>query len=138
MQTYCAETREQAFEDVRGPLDIVARLGAELFLPWAEQPSSTPESYKYLVNQVSAGEDTRAGQNAAGATAEDRARDGLIAVGDPDDILKLFKTYEELGVDQIMTWVQFGGLSHEKIMKSMRLLSEHVLPKLGVKAAVGV
>jgi alkanesulfonate monooxygenase SsuD/methylene tetrahydromethanopterin reductase-like flavin-dependent oxidoreductase (luciferase family) len=136
MQTYCAETREQAFEDVRGPLDVVARLGAELFLPWAEQPASTPDSYKYLVAQASSGEDTRAGQNVRALTAEDRARDGLIAVGDPDDILKLFKTYEEMGVDQIMTWVQFGGLPHEKIMKSMRLMAEHVLPKLGVKVAV--
>jgi hypothetical protein len=29
----------------------------------------------------------------------------------------------------MMTWVQFGGLAHEKITKSMRLLADQVLPK---------
>jgi alkanesulfonate monooxygenase SsuD/methylene tetrahydromethanopterin reductase-like flavin-dependent oxidoreductase (luciferase family) len=136
IQTYCAETREQAYEDVRGPLDVVAALGAELSLPWAaEAPSAATDSYKYLVDQVKAAvEDTRAGANVAGQTVEERARDGLIAVGDPDDIIRLFKTYEEMGADQMMTWVQFGGLPHEKIVKSMKLLGEHVLPKFGAVA----
>jgi alkanesulfonate monooxygenase SsuD/methylene tetrahydromethanopterin reductase-like flavin-dependent oxidoreductase (luciferase family) len=128
IQTYCAETREQAFAEVREAMDTVARLGAELFLPWAEQ---TTESYKYLTATATAGQDTRAGQNAAAQTLEQRAQDGLVAVGDPDDIARLFSQYQDLGADQMMTWVQFGGLPHEKIMNSMNLLGKHVLPKFG-------
>ena len=37
---------------------------------------------------------------------------------------------KSMGVDQVMTWVQFGGLPHDKIMESMRLMGEQVLPKL--------
>jgi hypothetical protein len=37
IQTYCAETRQQAFDDVREALDNTARIGAELFLPWAQE-----------------------------------------------------------------------------------------------------
>jgi alkanesulfonate monooxygenase SsuD/methylene tetrahydromethanopterin reductase-like flavin-dependent oxidoreductase (luciferase family) len=129
IQTYCAETRQQAFDDVREALDNTARIGAELFLPWAQEaPTRTYESYKYLQQQP-AGQDSRAGQNAAAQTVEQRAGDGLIAVGDPDDIVALFKQYQEMGADQMMTWVQFGGLAHEKITKSMRLLADQVLPK---------
>ena len=131
IQAYCAETREQAYDDVREALDVVARLGGELFLPWAEQPQT--ESYKYLVNQASAGEDSRAGDNRAALTVEDRAAARLIAVGDPDDLVGLFKTYEEMGVDQMLTWVQFGGLPHEKITKSMRLMADQVFPKFGIR-----
>ena len=29
-----------------------------------------------------------------------------------------------------MTWVQFGGLPHDKIMESVRLMGEQVLPKI--------
>jgi alkanesulfonate monooxygenase SsuD/methylene tetrahydromethanopterin reductase-like flavin-dependent oxidoreductase (luciferase family) len=134
IQTYCAETREQAFADVQVPLETTARIGAQLFLPWAQEaPTRTYETYRYLVDQMRAGQEGRAGQNAAGQSVEERARDGLIAVGDPDDIVQLFKAYEEMGADQLMTWVQFGGLPHEKIVKSMELLAEHVLPKFGVR-----
>jgi alkanesulfonate monooxygenase SsuD/methylene tetrahydromethanopterin reductase-like flavin-dependent oxidoreductase (luciferase family) len=132
IQTYCAETREQAYEDVRAPLDTVAQLGLDLALPWAQEaPTHTYASYKYLVDQMEAAAANRAGDNPAGQSVEERAADGMVAIGDPDDIIRLFKTYEEMGADQMMTWVQFGGLPHEKIVKSMKLLAEHVLPKFG-------
>jgi hypothetical protein len=35
-----------------------------------------------------------------------------------------------MGVDQMLTWVQFGGLEHGKIMKSMQLIGKHVIPEL--------
>lgn len=130
IQTYCAETREQAFAEVREAIETVTRLGAELFLPWAQQPAA-PASYQYLATRVSAGQNVRAGQNAAAQTLEERAADGLIAVGDPDDIARLFRQYQDLGADQMMTWVQFGGLPHEKIVQSMKLLGAHVLPQFG-------
>ena len=38
----------------------------------------------------------------------------------------------------MMTWVQFGGLPHQKVTKSMRLLGEPALPKFGAKPLAGV
>jgi len=123
IQTYCAETHEQAVADVTKPLDVVAQLGAELFLPWAEKGHERKaESYKYLTQQARAG--------AMAGDVEQRIRDGIIAVGTPAEILKLFRTYREMGVDQMLTWVQFGGLEHSKITRSMELIGKHVLPEL--------
>ena len=44
--------------------------------------------------------------------------------------MKLFRTYREMGVDQMLTWVQFGGLEHSKIMRSMELIGKHVITEL--------
>jgi len=128
IQAYCAETREQAIEDVTGPLDVAAKIGAELVLPWAQKGSERKaESYKYLLEQ-----NTRAGVNTNADLPDvaQRAHDGVIAVGTPQDLIKVFRKYQEMGVDQMMTWVQFGGLEHKKIMRSMEMIGKHVLPEL--------
>ncbi|MDB5108138.1 MAG: Luciferase-like monooxygenase, partial [Candidatus Binatus sp.] len=125
IQTYCAESHEDAVQDVTQPLEIVAQLAAELFLPWAEKGRERKaESYKYLTQQPQ----TRAGADAG--SVEQRIRDGVIAVGTPDEIVKLFRRYRDMGVDQMLTWVQFGGLDHAKIMRSMELIGKRVIPEL--------
>ena len=80
-------------------------------------------SYRYLTEQ------SRTGAAAPEPVAE-RARKGVLAIGTPDDLVETIKRYESMGVDQVMTWVQFGGLPHDRIMESMRLMGEQVLPKL--------
>jgi len=127
IQTYCAESHEQAVRDVSKPLDVVAQLAAELFLPWAEKGRERKaETYKYLAEQQQAA--IRAGANVS--DVEQRTRDGVIAVGTPDELVKLFRKYRDMGVDQMLTWVQFGGLEHSKIMQSMELIGKYVLPEL--------
>jgi alkanesulfonate monooxygenase SsuD/methylene tetrahydromethanopterin reductase-like flavin-dependent oxidoreductase (luciferase family) len=127
IQTYCAPTREQAYADVTTPLETVARLSAKLYLPWAEKaPDQVAESYRYLTARPAG--DTRAG--AATGDVAQRAADGLIAIGTPDDLLKLFRTYRDMGVDQMLMWIQFGGLEHAKIMQSLEMIGKHVIPEL--------
>ena len=76
------------------------------------------------------GDDTARTGAAAPESVAERARKGVLAIGTPDDLVETIKRYESMGVDQVMTWVQFGGLPHDKIMESMRLMGEQVLPKL--------
>jgi hypothetical protein len=38
--------------------------------------------------------------------------------------------YHELGVDQLICYVQFGHLPHESIMKTIELLGTEIIPKL--------
>jgi hypothetical protein len=38
--------------------------------------------------------------------------------------------YEELGVDELICYVQFGRLPHESIMKTIQILGEEIIPKL--------
>jgi hypothetical protein len=38
--------------------------------------------------------------------------------------------YEELGVDQLICYVQFGHLPHESVMRTIELLGSEIIPEL--------
>ena len=63
----------------------------------------------------------------------------MIVVGDPEQCYRKMLKYAELGVDQLICYVQFGYLPHESVMKTIELLGKEVLPALakeGVQATV--
>lgn len=51
-----------------------------------------------------------------------------VVIGDPDTCRAKMKRFEEVGVDRLLCLHQFGGLSHDDAMNSIRLLGEEVLP----------
>jgi alkanesulfonate monooxygenase SsuD/methylene tetrahydromethanopterin reductase-like flavin-dependent oxidoreductase (luciferase family) len=54
----------------------------------------------------------------------------MIIVGDPDMCLEKMIRYQELGVEQLICYVQFGYLKHEAIMRTIELLGKHIIPEL--------
>jgi alkanesulfonate monooxygenase SsuD/methylene tetrahydromethanopterin reductase-like flavin-dependent oxidoreductase (luciferase family) len=54
----------------------------------------------------------------------------MIIVGDPDQCFEKMVKYHELGVDQLICYVQFGYLPHESIMRTIELLGKEIIPKL--------
>ena len=54
----------------------------------------------------------------------------MIVVGDPDQCLTKMRRYEELGVDQLICYVQFGHLEHESILRTIELLGTELIPQL--------
>lgn len=54
----------------------------------------------------------------------------MIIIGTPEMCLEKIIRYEEAGVDQLLCYVQFGTLPHEKVMRSLELLGTQVIPKL--------
>jgi hypothetical protein len=63
----------------------------------------------------------------------------MIIVGDPDQCVQKMLRYADLGVDELICYVQFGYLSHESVMRTIELLGTHVIPELqrrGVTAEV--
>jgi alkanesulfonate monooxygenase SsuD/methylene tetrahydromethanopterin reductase-like flavin-dependent oxidoreductase (luciferase family) len=54
----------------------------------------------------------------------------MIIVGDPETCVEKMVKYAELGVDQLICYVQFGYLSHESIMHTIELLGTKVIPEL--------
>jgi alkanesulfonate monooxygenase SsuD/methylene tetrahydromethanopterin reductase-like flavin-dependent oxidoreductase (luciferase family) len=54
----------------------------------------------------------------------------MIVVGDPEQCLEKMLKYHELGVDQLICYVQFGYLPHESVMKTIELLGTELIPKL--------
>ena len=56
----------------------------------------------------------------------------MIVVGDPERCFEKMKHYADLGVDQLICYVQFGYHSDESVMKTIELLGKEVLPELEV------
>jgi alkanesulfonate monooxygenase SsuD/methylene tetrahydromethanopterin reductase-like flavin-dependent oxidoreductase (luciferase family) len=56
------------------------------------------------------------------------AQDSLI-VGSPDTCRKKLRAYAGLGIDRMMCLQQIGGIPHEKVLKSIRLIGE-LIPEL--------
>jgi alkanesulfonate monooxygenase SsuD/methylene tetrahydromethanopterin reductase-like flavin-dependent oxidoreductase (luciferase family) len=54
----------------------------------------------------------------------------MIIVGTAEECLRKIQRYEEAGVDQLLCYVQFGDLPHDKVMRTLELLSTRVMPHL--------
>jgi alkanesulfonate monooxygenase SsuD/methylene tetrahydromethanopterin reductase-like flavin-dependent oxidoreductase (luciferase family) len=54
----------------------------------------------------------------------------LIACGDPSEIIRVARLYEEAGLTDFLAITNFGGMPHARVQNSMRLLGEHVVPAL--------
>jgi alkanesulfonate monooxygenase SsuD/methylene tetrahydromethanopterin reductase-like flavin-dependent oxidoreductase (luciferase family) len=57
-------------------------------------------------------------------------QEDMIIIGQPEECLRKILRYEEAGVDQLLCYMQFGDLPHDKVMRSIELLAAHVIPKL--------
>lgn len=53
---------------------------------------------------------------------------GTYCIGDPDACIRTIRKYEEAGVDQIICFMQAGRIPHAKIMRSIELFGEKVIP----------
>jgi alkanesulfonate monooxygenase SsuD/methylene tetrahydromethanopterin reductase-like flavin-dependent oxidoreductase (luciferase family) len=56
------------------------------------------------------------------------------AVGTPDQIRELLRTYEEVGIDQVIFVSQAGRNRHEHICESMELFATEVMPEFAARA----
>jgi alkanesulfonate monooxygenase SsuD/methylene tetrahydromethanopterin reductase-like flavin-dependent oxidoreductase (luciferase family) len=54
----------------------------------------------------------------------------MIIVGTAEECLRKIERYEAAGVDQLLCYVQFGTLPHEKVMRCLELLGTEVIPQL--------
>ena len=108
--------REAVLWYVRKGFELVSSVAAA---------SQTDESYKYLK--------TASKFDPAKFTTDyyDFLKDGdLIAVGTPDEAVRVASRYRELGADQVLFFLQYGGILHEKIMKSIDLIGRHALAEI--------
>ncbi|MEW9855122.1 LLM class flavin-dependent oxidoreductase [Novosphingobium sp. M1R2S20] len=65
-------------------------------------------------------------------------REDMVIVGTPEECLEKLLRYEEIGVDQLLCYVNFGYLPHDAIMKSIELLGTRVIPELKKRGSSGL
>jgi alkanesulfonate monooxygenase SsuD/methylene tetrahydromethanopterin reductase-like flavin-dependent oxidoreductase (luciferase family) len=61
-------------------------------------------------------------------TWDDLVRETL-AFGSPDTVARHIAYMRELGVGQVLCWMNFGGLPQDKIRRSMELFAREVMPR---------
>jgi alkanesulfonate monooxygenase SsuD/methylene tetrahydromethanopterin reductase-like flavin-dependent oxidoreductase (luciferase family) len=120
---HCADTMEQCDEDgiwesVRWWYTNLAEFTIEWELPHLPQEEKD-KAFPLLKPMMNGEIDTQAFSDA-----------DMIIVGDPDRCYEKMVKYAELGIDQLICYVQFGYLSHESIMKTIELLGTQVLPEI--------
>ena len=52
-----------------------------------------------------------------------------VIVGDPEQVLETCKAYEEAGVDLLLCLMNPHDVAHDKVMQTIELMGEHVIPK---------
>ena len=53
----------------------------------------------------------------------------LIAFGSPDDVARVAQRYADAGLTHFLAISNFGGLAHERVLRSMELIAKHVMPR---------
>ncbi|MFI8343672.1 LLM class flavin-dependent oxidoreductase [Streptomyces sp. NPDC085639] len=54
----------------------------------------------------------------------------MILIGDAETIVGKAKRYADLGVDQLICYVQWGYLEHREILRTIEILGKEVIPEL--------
>ena len=112
-EAYVAEESERAWEEAREPM----LYNYQEYLDWGHLVDDEGRPVK------------------RGAEAMENLRRRFI-VGSPSDCIRQIRRYqEELGTTSIHFRIQFPGLDHGKILNSIRLLGEEVLPHFQRPAA---
>jgi alkanesulfonate monooxygenase SsuD/methylene tetrahydromethanopterin reductase-like flavin-dependent oxidoreductase (luciferase family) len=132
-RVHVAESDDQAVEDVIGPLQWYTVVGARVhrrsiaehrdprtgqqILPSAPQRGSLPDGSAAAGDAPSREEILR------------RSEGGMIA-GSPATVLNRLRELDELGLGQLIAWMNLGNMPYQKVRRSMELLAAKVLPQL--------
>lgn len=95
---------------------------AEFTLAW-EAPNLSPEERAAVFPLLEA-------SIAGTVDVQNYIDQDMIIVGTPEQCLEKIIRYDEAGVDQLLCYVQFGTLPHEKVMRGLELLGTKVIPEL--------
>jgi alkanesulfonate monooxygenase SsuD/methylene tetrahydromethanopterin reductase-like flavin-dependent oxidoreductase (luciferase family) len=118
-QVYVAEDEESARRD---PQECAMWYWEQLgkLLP-SEAQGPVPDSYRQYTKTSRYVRDLR----------YDYLLEHGVNFGTPEQVAaKLRRLRDELGVTHYIGWFNFGGLPHEKVVRSMRLFAERVMPEL--------
>jgi alkanesulfonate monooxygenase SsuD/methylene tetrahydromethanopterin reductase-like flavin-dependent oxidoreductase (luciferase family) len=120
---HCVDDWDQAVHDyLWDSISWWYRHLAEFTLQW-EAPNLSPEEQAEvfpLLQGILAGE----------VDVQKYIDEDMIVVGTPEQCLEKIIRYDEAGVDQLLCYVQFGRVPHEKVMRGLELLGTRVIPEL--------
>lgn len=128
VMTYVAETSQQALADFRDAVMWYYRTFAKYIAP----PQGAVKSYEMYA---------AARDRLATAEWESIVHSGSVVCGSPDQVAERMAQIHELcGITHYLAWTRIGGLAHAKVLRSMELMRDRVMPQvrhLGEPSAAG-
>lgn len=120
MMVYVAETMEQARDEFREAVIWYYRTIAKYVAPkQGDEPIKTYEMYTSFRDLASA------------VSWEALMEREAVVCGEPDYVAeKLEELQQVYGFTDLLCWTRLGGLDHRKVLKSMELMRDKVIPKL--------
>jgi alkanesulfonate monooxygenase SsuD/methylene tetrahydromethanopterin reductase-like flavin-dependent oxidoreductase (luciferase family) len=107
------DTREKGVEAARWFMQKVV----EILIGLRES-----ESYDYLRGMIDMDHQPK------DASFDDLDNHPLIVTGDPERCIRKLEKIQSYGADQFICFHQFGGLDHDRIMESIQLFGEEIIP----------
>jgi hypothetical protein len=94
-----------------------------LYAPWIN--GKPPKSYEYAMQECKNFYDGWSSD----ITHEKIVQGGGACIGGLETCLKVITDLAEAGVDEVLLHMQVHGTPHDKVMQSIRLFSEKIMPK---------
>jgi alkanesulfonate monooxygenase SsuD/methylene tetrahydromethanopterin reductase-like flavin-dependent oxidoreductase (luciferase family) len=116
LNVHVGPVRDRAIETVRDAHDEFIRFLAPYgrFTSYLEPDGATPKPFGYRPE------------------VEDSIEQRIMAIGSVDDVVDVIGAYrEELGLEHLVVFPEFPGLTREQIDEQLHLVAEEVLPRLG-------
>jgi len=122
---HCAETDEQAMLDGAAAAAAWYTVTALNFFEAADafvenlarEANDAPTEAKLLIGRILQGEKVSDDEVFTVLSAQDS-----LIVGSPETCRRKLKAYADLGIDRMMCLQQMGGIGHEEVMESIRLV----------------
>jgi len=119
-----APTDEEAIEYGKPGADFFAESIATLFIPWGKKKDA-PESYQYYVSLAQMAE-RRLRER---PSFEEQFESGALCMGSVERCRRVVERYAATGVDQLIVMCQVARIPHEKVMQTIRLFGEEIIPQ---------
>jgi natural product biosynthesis luciferase-like monooxygenase protein len=120
VMTYVAETTQQALEDFRDPVMWYFHTFARYIAPPRGQ-GAVP-TYEFYA---------RARDVLEVLEWDQVVHAGAVVCGSPEQVVdRLGEIEERCGFTLLLAWTRIGGLAHDKVIRSMELMADRVMPAL--------
>ena len=120
-----APTDDEALEYGRPAAQFFQESLGILFVPWGKEKGA-PDSYQYYVTLANMVEERL--KESGDSRFDEAWESGTFCIGTPERVRKVCERYAETGIDQLIVMCQAGRIPHEKVMQTVQLFGEEIIP----------
>jgi probable F420-dependent oxidoreductase len=114
---YTASSREQARRDTEAPFMWFKHTGQEVAAPPDQRLELLPEDFKEYRRRFTS------------EPSYDAMLDNVTLFGTPDLVAERIAGLRQAGVENLIFFVNFGGIEHRKVLDSLELFAREVMPR---------